>query len=361
MNYLKPASASRQFIAITISLTIIAALTVVALVIFNSQVSRAALPPAFNSHNKAFPIARSNTSGDVANNVSKGNGYETDFFRVGQGGTWNMSGDFGGDSLEVCEDDQVVDLWIYAHNSVATRHNHNAGLNYAVSDLTFTGDGVARNAQVKISSDSLNSDVYTNSHTLTSTLSADNASDAAQSVRIYCDDAEISIESTGLDLPTVKTWAAQNVKIDHNNNPTSTGINQNVKHQKAKEVFGSNYGIVHADQIFNTGALIGYNGNLPSCRYYAAYVKVQVRVTLKEEPQEREAAGSKATSTQEESRSTGQMTEEDNTGSGQPANLNNLGNTSDMNLALVLTVVGLVFVAGTTVRQFAVVRSRRHN
>ena len=247
---------------IILSIVAVAAFTVA--ISSNNSASHAAPGPSFNKIARSFSITTGN-NGIIDNVASSNNRYEQNFLRVGE--SWDRQGDYpnGGDNLEVCEDGKVVTLWVYAHNTILADYNHN---NLDLWD--FQGTAVAKNATVSLNVNNLNEDVYVASHSITATLNADNASTKRDTARIYCNDHPIALVSQGVSAPVSYSWA---------NEP----INRN-EHERAKEVFGANHRLVNADQIFSQGSKIGYNGNLPACRYYAAYVKVELKVVKEPAP-----------------------------------------------------------------------------
>ena len=161
---------------------------------------------------------------------------------------------------------------VYAHNTVSTRHNH---VNEDVLD--FRGTAIAKNTTVSIRSTHLSDGGYANRHNFTAVINADNATTKNDQAEIYCDDHRIKLVTTGVDTPEIYTWA---------NEPVNR-----LRHERAVEVFGAGYSISNPGNIFtNAGSEIGYDGNLPACRYYAAYVKVQVKVVV--EPEQGASTGS---------------------------------------------------------------------
>lgn len=223
--------------------------------------------PAFNLGKSPFIIQ---TGTETVNNVSgisgDANSYEKNFARVGDG--WRRTGDYpnGGQSFEACEDGQVVTLWIYAHNTINTKHNH---LN--VNNLDFQGTAIAHNARVQVEAATVDQGTYGNRHQATVHLNADNAAAVSDSVQIYCDSQEISLTTEGVQAPRIYTWA-------------NAPINR-TKHQKAEQVFGAGYTLSNPDQVLGSGSKFGYDGNLPACRYYGAYIEVQFKVQL-QQPEE---------------------------------------------------------------------------
>ena len=234
----------------------------------NTQTAQAASGPQFNIGGKPFVIQRD--QGGNINNVAGTAGdvdsYERNFLRLGDG--WNVQGDYpgGGSRFEACEDGQIITLWVYAHNTIATRNNH-----LVTNDLDFKGAAIAHNTTVALEVTDLNDSVYKSEHQIQATIDADNATAVSDTAVIYCGDHEISLVSTGLAQPTIHTWANEFINRD--------------RHQKAQEVFDSAYILSDPAAIFSGGSEFGYDGNLPACRYYAAYVQVQLKVVVEvEEP-----------------------------------------------------------------------------
>ena len=309
---------------IILSIVAVAAFTVA--ISSNNSVSHAAPGPSFNKIARRFPIT-TGTNGIIDNVASSNGRYEQNFLRVGE--SWDRQGNYsnGGDNLEVCEDGKVVTLWVYAHNTILTNHNHN---NPALLD--FQGTAVAKNATVSLNADNLDEDIYVASHSITATLSASNASTKRDTARIYCNDHPIALVSEGVSAPVSYSWA---------NEP----INRN-RHERAKEVFGANYQLVNANQIFSQGSKIGYNGNLPACRYYAAYVKVELKV-VKEEPVPEVVVPVGSTEP------TPPVEEE------APVVIPALGSTNLLNYGLVVLVSGFALTLAITQR--AVIARNRYN
>lgn len=262
MNKLKSVTDFR----LTVSLIILSIATIASFVIaisVNNSPAHAASGPVFNKLAQEFPIV-TDKYGTVENVSSSGGLYEHNFVRVGE--DWKRRGNYvnGGNNLEVCEDGKVINVWVYAHNTISTKYNHN---NPALLD--FQGPAVAKNATVSLNINNLDEDVYAASHSIAATLSADNASSKSDTARVYCNDRKIRLASEGLPDARVASWSNE-------------AINRN-KHDRAKAVFNADYGIINAKNIFGSGAKVGYNGNLPACRYYAAYVKVQLKVIVEPE------------------------------------------------------------------------------
>ena len=236
-----------------------------------TQTAHAAAGPKFNAGGKPFVIQRDQGGNidNVAGTAGDANSYERNFLRLGDG--WDAQGDYpGGGRFEACDAGQIVTLWVYAHNTIATRHNH-----LVANDLDFQGAAVAHNTTVALDVADLDDSVYKSEHQVRATIDADNARAVSDTAVIHCGDHEISLVSVGLAQPTIHVWANEYINRD--------------RHQKAQEVFGSAYVLSDPDAIFNGGSKVGYDGNLPACRYYAAYVQIQLKVVVEaEEPAEPE-------------------------------------------------------------------------
>lgn len=323
MNNLKSVTAFK----ITVNLIIFILATVALLVTFmlvNIGVAQAAQTPSFNKFARPFVI-QSGEHGAI-NNVSAGQNeaFEQDFLRAGD--DWRVDGNYlnGGNRLEACEDGQVVNLWIYVHNAVHTSSNHNS-----VAALDFQGSGIAKNTTVKLSSNNLDQNIYTNTHTLNATINADNAASINDITEIYCDTHEIAVASTNVNIPAIHTYV---------NEP----INR-AKHEKAQQVFNSAYILSSPAQIFNQGSKIGYNGNLPACRYYAAYINVQLRIIKKPLPQPEPEIPPEETITETEIKAV-------------PI----LGSTESPSASL-MSIVLLIAISATLTRGLIVVRTKQRN
>ena len=301
-----------------------------AFAIFNSQTSHAAQGPSYNRLAQPFVIE------DQGNNVSEGGSgrYEHNFLRAGNG--WVRDGDYpgDGDDFEACQDGQIVTLWVYAHNTINPKYNHNA-----VDDLDFQGSAIAENATVSLSSDDLNEDVYENSHTVTATLDADNASVKTDTTRIFCNNHPIALVSEGVSTPIAYSWA---------NEPTNRD-----RHVKAQKVFGAEFSLTNPSEIFGSGSQIGYDGNLPACRYYAAYVKVQLKVVVESAPE------AKVVEPEEPKGGTGSLGPE----AAEPESattIARLGSDSEnLTFGLVALIAGFALAAGLT-RRAIVARAKRN-
>ena len=271
MNYKQ--SSIVPLLGTIIALVVVTSL-IMSLLVMGAQTAKAteaAPQPVFNQGRRnggAFIIRK--PDGTTVENVSGYDGvFEENFVRVGS--DWNLLGSYpkGGDTLEVCEN-KTVYLWVYAHNTVGSKYNHSDVK--TTGELDFQGTAVAKNTTVTLRIAQLDENVYQNQHTVTGTLDAKNAQASSDQALIYCDEKKIAITTAGTEEASIRTWA--NV---------ATHDNQVKKNKKAVEAFGAEYGLQNADEIFASGASIGYDGNLPACRYYGGYIKVAVNVKLKPE------------------------------------------------------------------------------
>ena len=257
--------------SLSVSLIILVSIAFFAIAFFvlsNSNMASAGVGPKFNTAEKSF-IIHTDNAGDV-NNVEGISGqsgsYEQDFVRISR--EWRRDGDYfteagAGNSLEICGDGDTFDVWLYVHNSVNIKHNHSSA-----NTIDFKGSGVAKNATVQVDVDGLDKDTYTtNPYTITGIVDADNAGAQSDTVEVYCNEHAVAISTDGVDAPEIYTYAA----VEYNEE----------KHEKAQEVFGSGYTLSTPDTIFTDGSKIGYDGNLPACRYYATYIKLQLKVVKK--------------------------------------------------------------------------------
>ena len=102
-----------------------------------------------------------------------GIGSESDFLRLG------VSGEQG-NSIEVCEDGQLVDLWFYVHNSTAASTN----------GTDFDGPGVATGTVVDLD---VNEDSVARSHSVVASIDSDQTNPITDSVTITCADKDIQL------------------------------------------------------------------------------------------------------------------------------------------------------------------------
>ena len=151
------------------------------------------------------------------------------------------------------------------------------------SNFDFANDGVLENANVKIhhaGQEALDTSYFANSHTLSLTLSAERRSGGtiskSESITIACADEKVALVLESLETPSVSIWAAE-----------TQYANYNARHKRAETVFGAAYTLTSPpppDILYCRRSEFGYNGNLPASRYYAAYIKAQLRVVPMEEP-----------------------------------------------------------------------------
>ena len=268
-------------------------LLLVSMVVFFALFTQtaAALDADINQHaNKTYEIRRDD-SGQPFDNVSPGSGsaYEGDFFRVGT--EWTRDGSGMTNSLATCDENQVINLWIYAHNGANFADNHSAPLSGMTiaqlegqtvgSNFDFVSDGVLENTTFKINhagQQALDTTSFANSHTLDLTLSADRRNGGtvskSKSITISCAEKKVALVTQSLETPSVVIWGEE-----------TQYANYNARHAKAVEVFGSAYTLTNPNQIYSaSGSEFGYDGNLPASRYYAAYIKVQLKVIHMEDP-----------------------------------------------------------------------------
>ena len=102
-----------------------------------------------------------------------GVGSESDFLRLG------VSGEKG-NSIEVCEDGQLVDLWFYVHNSTAASAN----------GTDFDGPGVATGTVVDLDVDQ---DSVARSHSVVASIDSDQTNPITDSVTVTCADKDIQL------------------------------------------------------------------------------------------------------------------------------------------------------------------------
>ena len=307
------------------------------LLIINSQAAQAASGPDFNTAGKSFVIESdaSDAINNVAGNSSQPDSFERNFLRLGDG--WNRQGDYpgGGDRFEACQDGQIVTLWVYAHNTIHTRHNHKVA-----ADLDFQGSAIAQNTTLALELDNLNQPVYKSEHQISAIINADNALAKEDTATIHCGDQEIALVSSGLNQPAIYSWSDESLN--------------RVNHEKAQEVFNSGYILSNPNNIFSGGSKIGYDGNLPACRYYAAYIEIQLKVVLKPtevipEPEpESEADSVSALEPQQPPEATVPI----------PSLGSSDGNDLNFSLLGLLAITG-VSIAGALGRHWSFVRSRR--
>lgn len=174
-----------------------------------------------------------------------GVGSESDFLRLGTNGEL-------GNSMEVCEDGSVVDLWFYIHNSTAAVANGGASLN---------GPGVADKTVVRLDVDQT---AKAQSHTVSAVINA----------------AEINPVSDGVTI----TCADQKIKL------TYKKVSHFGHRAPALQGFG-NFSLKNTDNIATTGSALGYStdsrsGIVPGCWEYRARINIQLQVEVVEDTPE---------------------------------------------------------------------------
>ena len=230
--------------------------------------------PSWNSNNRYFGIdhdSDGNRYDEIPNVAVYKKNYEKDFVRVGNN-TWTKRGTGYTNNLDVCTDttitDTTINLWVYAHNSVAPRHNHSD--NKLNGEVDFDGSSIAHGAKLKLSTPKGIGETdsnFSDSHTITGVLSATNATNVATNK------ATIRCGETG---KTIAITASQSTSTNWYRDMKHT------KHNKAIKELGTY--IDSPGNFFDTGGqYIGYaDGDFPSCRYYAAYIKVTLTIKIRE-------------------------------------------------------------------------------
>lgn len=173
-----------------------------------------------------------------------GVGSESDFLRLG------ASGELG-NTLDVCTDGQVVDLWFYIHNSTAASAN----------GADFSGPGVAHNTMVRVAVDETK---VGNSHSVVASIDSDETNPVTDSVTINCGD--------------------QNIQLKY----------KKVSHFGTKAPALTDFGNFALVGDIKQGAYLGYQkdgqkGIVPGCWEYRARINVQLQVEVvqpEEEPEE---------------------------------------------------------------------------
>ncbi len=172
-----------------------------------------------------------------------GIGSESDFLRLGNSGEQ-------GNTLEVCEDGQLVDLWFYVHNSTAESANGN----------NFDGPGVATNTVINLA---VNEDKEARSHSVVASIDSDQTNPLTDSVTITCADKNIKLAYKAVTHFGTKA-------------PALTEL--------------GNFSLVGD---LREGASLGYQkgdrkGVVPACWQYRARLNIQLQVTeviVEEEPE----------------------------------------------------------------------------
>lgn len=174
----------------------------------------------FSATAKAENTPIFNTYKDV-----QGIGDESDFIRIGTDGS-------GGNTIEACQDGQVVDFWIYIHNGASAYNN---GTN-------FDGPAVAHNTTLKVN---LAQNQYGNNHAVTAVIDSNETTPISDDATITCGGEEVALEYVGVS----------------GFNTTDTSGNYKMT----------------GDPI--NGASIGYPGGVvPGCWEYRARVNIQVKI-----------------------------------------------------------------------------------
>ena len=144
----------------------------------------------------------------------------------------------GPETTEACEDGKTVDVWMYIHNGTSPELN---GENY-------DGPGVAENTVITVDQ---SPEGASNTHTITGTISADNAPTISDTVTITCGSEEVELKYNG-----VVRFGATQPDFKLNGDPIN-------------------------------GAQVGFDGGrVPGCWDYRATVVVQFEVVNEEEPAE---------------------------------------------------------------------------
>ena len=199
-----------------------------ALAVVGAQPSAATVQPIFNAYEGV--------------SLHYGTGSESDFLRLGKLGEQ-------GNTIEACTNGQVIDLWMYVHNSKSARQN----------GTDFDGPGVANNTRVRFA---VNQDAPGHLHQLVATIDSDETNAISDNVSIRCRDHAIKVKYKAM---TYFGSAA----------PTATGFD-------AYDLRG--------DML--SGALLGYQkgsrkGIVPGCWEYRSRINMQVEI-VKVEPEEDE-------------------------------------------------------------------------
>ncbi len=168
----------------------------------------------------------------VFNNGSgvAGVGEEKNFLRIGDAN--------GGNTTEACNEGQTVDLWFYVHNTNPTE------LNGPNND----GIGVARNTKVDLS---FKNSGFLNSQEVDASVKADNSALAEDNAFITCQGQAISLEYVSQSLFTNAPAGAVPYTLTGN---------------------------------IMDKATLGYNGVVPGCFDFRAFITVKVKVHLKPVP-----------------------------------------------------------------------------
>ena len=197
----------------------------------------------FTSSVTASPSDHVSPNFNIYNNVKLhyGIGSERDFLRLGTKGEL-------GNSLEACQDGQVIDLWFYVHNGTATNMN--------VWD--YTGPGVAKGTTVKLNVDE---NVVGRSHSVVGSIDSNQTDPITNGVTISCANKDIKLKYKGVSYFGTPAPVA----------PLNSG-----------------YGSYELQGDISKGALLGYTivygdgttGVVPGCWDYRARINVQLEVEV---------------------------------------------------------------------------------
>ena len=170
-------------------------------------------------------------------------GNERDWLR------WGSKGQ-DGNTINVCRNGQIVDLWAYIHNSQAARLNGDQ----------FQGSVVAHGTTLRLHFDS---GQFAQSHKISASIDADEINPITDSVTLTCDTEPVALEYVGV-VKIIKG-------IPHRN------TNEKDAPFGAYTVWGSP----------RHGALLGFkDGVFPACRDYTLQVTMQLMVvTQPDEPE----------------------------------------------------------------------------
>ena len=184
---------------------------------------------------------------------------EADFFRVG------IDGQFGnGADQDYCDtdDEKVIDVWIYLHNSAPATSNNSNG--QAEAD-DFDGPGVARNVQVKMSitnryfvlrGSSIDPEIKV-------TISADNHDDITDTISIGC-------------LADNKSVLASYV-FEADQQPLLKTLSNIKSHASLGDFALTDPGSLNKSQ--GLGAKVGYQGGLiPAGPGYASVIQAKIKL-----------------------------------------------------------------------------------
>ena len=173
-----------------------------------------------------------------------GVGSESDFLRLGESGEQ-------GNTLEACENGQLIDLWFYVHNSTAETAN----------GADFSGLGVATNTVIGLEVDE---DAQSHSHNVVASIDSDQTNTITDGITITCADKDIQL------------------------------VYKAVTHFGTKAPALADFGNFSLVGDLREGASLGYQkgeheGLVPGCWQYRARLNVQlqiVEVVEEEEPEE---------------------------------------------------------------------------